>query len=82
MCHDRRRSYKHCADRNRQGLVFTRADNAQEEENPPLGVPSHTSLEEIPAFVNAAPDAVSALFLDAYVLNGALSQEGLRPLGL
>ncbi|EFS2604788.1 serine dehydratase subunit alpha family protein [Salmonella enterica] len=44
-----------------KGVVFTQADNAQEEEkNSPLGVLSHTSLEEILAILirtSAASDA-------------------------
>lgn len=62
-----------------KGVVFTQADNAQEEEkNSPLGVLSHTSLEEILAFVNAVPFDAIRFILDAARLNGALSQEGLR----
>ncbi|EHC32126.1 Putative inner membrane protein [Salmonella enterica subsp. enterica serovar Gaminara str. A4-567] len=62
-----------------KGVVFTQADNAQEEEKTsPLGVLSHTSLEEILAFVNAVPFDAIRFILDAARLNGALSQEGLR----
>lgn len=39
---------------------------------------SHTSLEEITAFVNAVPFDAIRFILDAARLNGALSQEGLR----
>lgn len=39
---------------------------------------SHTSLEEILAFVNAVPFDAIRFILDAARLNGALSQEGLR----
>lgn len=61
-----------------KGVVFTEADNAQEEEKTsPLGVLSHTSLEEITAFVNAVPFDAIRFILDA-ASNGALSQEGLR----
>lgn len=59
-----------------KGVVFTQADNAQEEEKTsPLGVLSHTSLEEILAFVNAVPFDAIRFILDAARLNGALSQE-------
>ncbi|EIR5193023.1 serine dehydratase subunit alpha family protein [Salmonella enterica] len=62
-----------------KGVVFTQADNAQgEEKNSPLEVLSHTSLEEILAFVNAVPFDAIRFILDAARLNGALSQEGLR----
>ncbi|EJT7351845.1 serine dehydratase subunit alpha family protein [Salmonella enterica] len=49
-----------------KGVVFTQADNAQEEEKTsPLGVLSHTSLEEILAFVNAVPFDAIRFILDA-----------------
>lgn len=62
-----------------KGVVFTTEQNAQEEEQEsPLAVLSHTSLEEILAFVNAVPFESIRFILDAAKLNGALSQEGLR----
>lgn len=62
-----------------KGVVFTTEQNTQEEElESPLAVLSHTSLEEILAFVNAVPFESIRFILDAAKLNGALSQEGLR----
>lgn len=62
-----------------KGVVFTTEQNAQEEEQEsPLAVLSHTSLEEILAFVNAVPFESIRFILDAAKLNGALSREGLR----
>ena len=62
-----------------KGVVFTTEQNVQEEEQEsPLAVLSHTSLEEILAFVNAVPFESIRFILDAAKLNGALSQEGLR----
>ncbi|TKU01956.1 serine dehydratase subunit alpha family protein [Citrobacter sp. wls830] len=61
------------------GVVFATEESTQEEEQEsPLAVLSHTSLEEILAFVNAVPFASIRFILDAAKLNGALSQEGLR----
>ncbi|MBS6076338.1 serine dehydratase subunit alpha family protein [Citrobacter cronae] len=62
-----------------KGVVFATEESTQEEEQEsPLAVLSHTSLEEILAFVNAVPFASIRFILDAAKLNGALSQEGLR----
>lgn len=58
-----------------KGVVFTTEQNAQEEEQEsPLAVLSHTSLEEILAFVNAVPFESIRFILDAAKLNGALSR--------
>ncbi len=61
------------------GVVFTQQEHDQDEEQvSPLAVLSHTSLEEILAFVSAVPFESIRFILDAAKLNGALSQEGLR----
>lgn len=61
------------------GVVFSKEEQTQDEElDSPLAVLSHTSLEEILAFVNAVPFESIRFILQAAKLNGALSQEGLR----
>lgn len=62
-----------------KGVVFSQDNNHQDEEQgSPLAVLATTSLREILEFINAAPFESIRFILDAAMLNGALSQEGLR----